>query len=80
MTDDLRTRIAAAIKAADKRVAGFISYEERADAVIAELGRRRCERCRKDWTLDQFPPPHDGSDVMRPFCIRCTDYIKWATS
>lgn len=35
---DLRDRIAAAIKAADKQVAGFISYKERADAVIAELG------------------------------------------
>ncbi len=34
---DLRTRIAAVIQAADKRVAGFISYEERADAVIREL-------------------------------------------
>jgi hypothetical protein len=34
---DLRERIAAAIKAADKRVAGFISYEERADAVIEAL-------------------------------------------
>jgi hypothetical protein len=34
---DLRTRIAAALKTADRRVAGFISYEERADAVIAEL-------------------------------------------
>jgi hypothetical protein len=34
---ELRDRIAAAIKAADKRVAGFISYEERADAVIEAL-------------------------------------------
>ena len=34
----LRDRIAAAIKSADKRVAGFITYEERADAVIRELG------------------------------------------
>ena len=33
----LRDRIAAAIKSADKRVAGFITYEERADAVIREL-------------------------------------------
>lgn len=38
-----RDRIAAAIKSADKRVAGFISYEERADAVIAALGLR--EEC-----------------------------------
>jgi hypothetical protein len=34
---ELRDRIAAAIKAADKRVAGFISYEERADAVIRDV-------------------------------------------
>jgi hypothetical protein len=34
---DLRDRIAEALKTADRRVAGFISYEERADAVIAEL-------------------------------------------
>ena len=34
---DLRTRIAEALKTADRRVAGFISYEERADAVIREL-------------------------------------------
>jgi hypothetical protein len=38
---DLRTRIAAALKTADRKVAGFISYEERADAVIAELGLRQ---------------------------------------
>jgi hypothetical protein len=38
---DLRTRIAEALKTADRRVAGFISYEERADAVIAELGLRQ---------------------------------------
>lgn len=41
---DLRTvrdRIAAALKAADKRVGGFISYEERADAVIRDLGLRK---------------------------------------
>ena len=37
---ELRDRIAAAIKAADKRVAGFISYEERADAVIEALDLR----------------------------------------
>jgi hypothetical protein len=34
---DLRTRIAEALKTADRRVAGFIGYEERADAVITEL-------------------------------------------
>ena len=42
---DLRDRIAAALRTADRRVAGFISYEERADAVIAELGREIVE----DW-------------------------------
>ncbi len=34
---DLRTRIAAALRTADRRVAGFISYEERADAVIRDV-------------------------------------------
>jgi hypothetical protein len=38
---DLRTRIAAALRTADRRVAGFIGYDEMADAVIAELGLRR---------------------------------------
>jgi hypothetical protein len=60
MSDNLRTRIAAAIKAADKRVAGFISYEERADAVIAELGLTRVTRSERvpihryvtDWKAD----------------------------
>ena len=35
---DLRDRIAAALKAANDRVAGFIGYDEMADAVIRELG------------------------------------------
>ena len=35
---DFRTRIAAALRTADRRVAGFIGYDEMADAVIAELG------------------------------------------
>ena len=35
---DLRTRIAAALKTANDRVAGFIGYDEMADAVIRELG------------------------------------------
>ena len=43
----LRDRIAAALKAADKRVAGFISYEERADAVIEALGLR--QETIEDW-------------------------------
>lgn len=37
MADDLRTRIAAALKTANDRVAGFIGYDEMADAVIREL-------------------------------------------
>lgn len=51
-----------------------------ADAVIRELGQRRCERCRHYTPVDQFPLPYEGSDQMRPFCIPCTDYIEWATS
>ena len=35
---DLRDRIAAALKAANDRVAGFIGYDEMADALIRELG------------------------------------------
>ena len=38
MTDNLRDRLAAVLKAANDRVAGFIGYDEMADAVIAELG------------------------------------------
>ena len=41
---DLRTRIAAALRTADRRVAGFIGYDEMADAVIAELGLREEHR------------------------------------
>lgn len=37
MTDNLRERIAAVMRAADKKVAGFIDYDELADAVIREL-------------------------------------------
>ena len=37
MTDNLRDRIAAALKAANDRVAGFIGYDEMADAVIAVM-------------------------------------------
>lgn len=51
-----------------------------ADAVIAELGRRKCQRCRIAVPLDGFPMPHEGSDVMRPFCLSCTNYLGWATS
>jgi len=38
VTDTLRDRIAIALKTANDRVAGFIGYDEMADAVIAELG------------------------------------------
>jgi hypothetical protein len=38
---DLRDRIAAALRTADRRVAGFIGYDEMADAVIAELGLKQ---------------------------------------
>jgi hypothetical protein len=34
---DLRTRIAAALRTAERTVAGFIGYDEMADAVITEL-------------------------------------------
>jgi DNA-binding response OmpR family regulator len=34
---ELRARIVAALRAADRRAAGFIGYDELADAVIAEL-------------------------------------------
>lgn len=37
MPDSLRDRIAAALKAANDRVAGFIGYDEMADAVIAVI-------------------------------------------
>ena len=50
---ELRDRVAAALKAADKRVAGFISYEERADSVIRELGWRE-EKAVKN---SAFKPP-----------------------
>ena len=73
MTDDLRTRIIAALLSED-------DVALMADAVIRELGQRRCERCRSHKPVDQFPMPHKGSNQMRPFCIPCTDYIEWATS
>jgi hypothetical protein len=40
VTDSLRDRIAAVLKAANDRVAGFIGYDEMADAVIEALGMR----------------------------------------
>jgi hypothetical protein len=42
-------RIAEALKTADRRVAGFISYEERADAVIAELKLEKQTLNREMW-------------------------------
>lgn len=94
MTDDpLRKRIA---QTAEKHGLGWIDnarcycgYVPRlgeswhwhvADAVIVALGRRRCGRCKLGVALDHFPPPHQGSDVMRPYCIPCTRYVEWATS
>ena len=60
---DLRTRIAEALKTADRRVAGFIGYEERADAVIAELGLEEeltyggtMRRYITDWEATTTPP------------------------
>jgi hypothetical protein len=61
MSDNLRDRIAAAIKAADKRVAGFISYEERADAVIA---RQETVGLIHRWVTDW---QHDKAS----YCLRC---------
>lgn len=71
MTDDLRTRIAAALKAVDdaylNRPEPFMaepaSYEELADAVIAELGLIRVTRSQNppihryvtDWKTDTPP-------------------------
>ena len=43
MTDTLRTRIAAVLKTANDRVAGFIGYDEMADAVIKALAMEREE-------------------------------------
>ena len=72
----LRDRIAAVIASGRMDRSNY----ELADAVIRELGQRRCERCRSHKPVDQFPMPHEGSNQMRPFCIPCTDYIEWATS
>jgi hypothetical protein len=46
---DLRTRIAAALRTADRRVAGFIGYDEMADAVIAELKLEKQTLNREMW-------------------------------
>ena len=78
MTDNLRDRIAAAITGIRIQRDGD-SYRM-ADAVIAELGKRRCERCRHPKPLTDFPDPQEGSDEMRPFCTTCTGYVEWATS
>lgn len=55
-----------------------------ADAVLRELPEltalRRCGRCRIPCLPDEYPPMSEGSNELRPFCIRCTKYIEWATS
>ena len=53
MTDTLRDRIAVVLKAANDRVAGFIGYDEMADAVIEALGLRpeRGQRSKPDGPL-----------------------------
>lgn len=80
MTDDLRTRIAAVLE-------GYVDPSHRydlADVLIRELPEltalRRCGRCRIPCLPDEYPPMSEGSNELRPFCIRCTKYIEWATS
>jgi hypothetical protein len=89
MTDSLRDRVADALnrnlrrqQRIDRpdRFVDWIDTRELADAVIAALGTRRCERCRNARPLADFPAPHNGSDQMRPFCVNCTEYVEWATS
>lgn len=85
MTDSLRTRIIAALTKEDQlRVCKLSDADIRfmADAVIRELVglTRRCERCRHDKPLTDFPTPHKPGGSMRPFCIPCTNYIEWTTS
>ena len=83
MTNTLRSRIATALAEAQEAHNG-LSDLELADAVIRELPEltalRRCERCRLPYRPDEYPPMRDGADELRPFCIRCTNYIEWATS
>lgn len=55
-------------------------WEDVACVVVSALGKRRCERCRHPKWLTEFPDPHNGCDVMRPFCFDCTNYVDWATS
>ena len=57
---DLRTRIADALRTADRRVAGVIGYGERADAEIAELGMRE----------------QTGNNAAYPQVIPCVDYLR----
>lgn len=58
----------------------YATWLDMADVVISALGKRRCERCRNGKWLTEFPEPHNGCDVMRPFCLDCTRYVEWATS
>jgi len=96
MPDDLRTRIAKILYSqnTDQDWNGKeITWEETskayrgswlhdADAVIREIVgiTRRCERCRREAPLTDFPPPHTPGGPMRPFCAICTDYVEWSTS
>ena len=79
---DLRTRILHALinNTPPKYLAMPQDLSDLTTAIIYELGKRLCERCRQPKWLTEFPEPHEGSDVMRPFCIPCTDYVEWATS
>lgn len=54
MSNELRDRTATAMRIANNRVAGFIGFEELADAVIAELGMR--EELRYQGRFSFMPP------------------------
>ena len=49
MSDSLRDRIAAAIKATNDRVAGFIGYDEMADAVMIEVKKELANEYNKGY-------------------------------
>ena len=69
---NLRDRIAAALKAANDRVAGFIGYDEMADAVIAALGLREE---RED--VASFQPGEIDDSMMPP---RLKGRLVWTPS
>lgn len=83
---DLRTRIAAVFLGWACKFEDMTDTDrnDMADAVIRELPEltalRRCGRCRIPCLPDEYPPMSEGSNELRPFCIRCTKYIEWATS